>query len=209
MPERAALKVAIDLLHVPSRVRLIRSEPLPDDVELLLRIAAGDEDSERIAMGATGRPPDIIRKAAMFFIEQILFAPDADSYRVLGSARQASPGELRRNVALLLRLLHPDLDPQGERSIFAGRVTAAWNNLKTPERRQAYDEQQLYLQHKTKTILKLRKSRGMRRNGAKPYANPNNAAPQFRFARMRIRPRVQKIGFLRRALAALFQLRIP
>ena len=59
----------------------------------------------------------------MFFIEQILFAPDADSYRVLGTAPQATPSELRRNVALLMRWLHPDLDPRGERSVFIGRVT--------------------------------------------------------------------------------------
>ncbi len=59
-----------------------------------------------------------MRQAATFFIEQILFAPNADSYRVLGASTSASAGELRRNVALLLRWLHPDLDPRSERSIF-------------------------------------------------------------------------------------------
>ena len=39
-----ALKIAIDLLHVPSRVRLYRSEPLPDGVLTLLRIVAGDTE---------------------------------------------------------------------------------------------------------------------------------------------------------------------
>src|SRR5262249_3277092 len=43
------------------------------------------------------------------------------------------------NVALLMRWLHPDLEPSGERSIFISRVTAAWNDLKTPQRRAAYD----------------------------------------------------------------------
>ncbi len=135
MSDRMALKIAIDLVHVPSQVRLLRSEPLPDGVLMLLRIAAGDEESEQTAVALTGRSLEVIRKAAMFFIEQILFAPDADSYRVLGTDPQASSGELRRNVALLLRWLHPDLDPRGERSVFIGRVTTAWNNLKTPERR--------------------------------------------------------------------------
>ena len=54
----------------------------------------------------------MVRLAATFFIEQILFAPHADSYRVLGASPQASASELRRNVALLLRWLHPDLDPE-------------------------------------------------------------------------------------------------
>lgn len=140
MPQRMALKIAIDLMHVPSQVRLFRSEPLPDGVLMLLRIAAGDEEAEQTAVDLTGRSRDTVRRAATFFIEQIMFAPNTDSYRVLGADPQASAGELRRNVALLLRWLHPDLDPRGERSLFVGRVTAAWNNLKTPDRRAAYDE---------------------------------------------------------------------
>jgi curved DNA-binding protein CbpA len=76
----------------------------------------------------------------MFFIEQVLLCPNSDSYRVLGADSQASSGELRRNMALLIKLLHPDKDPQGQRSIFANRVNQAWNDLKTPERRATYDE---------------------------------------------------------------------
>lgn len=206
MPDRAALKIAIDLLHVPSRVRLVRSEALPDDVEFLLRIATGDEECERIAAGVTGRTPDVIRKAAMFFIEQVLFAPDADSYRVLGSNAQASSGDLRRNVALLLRMLHPDLDANGERSVFVGRVTTAWNNLKTPERRAAYDQQQLLL-NRPKTASSSRKSRSARHSNSKAHGNAGLS--QSRFAQVRVRPRPQRIGFFRRALAALLQLRTP
>ena len=101
MSERMALKVAIDLMHVPSQVRLLRSEPLPEGVLMLLRIAAGDEETEQAAIALTGRSLENIRRAAMFFIEQILFAPNADSYRVLGTAPGASASDLRRNVALL------------------------------------------------------------------------------------------------------------
>jgi hypothetical protein len=140
MSDRMALKIAIDLVHVPSQVRLWRSEPLPDGVQILLRIAAGDDEAECTAVTLTGRSGNMVRQAATFFIEQILFAPDADSYRVLGAGPQASAGELRRNVALLLRWLHPDMDPKGERAIFIGRVTAAWNDLKTPERRAGHDK---------------------------------------------------------------------
>ena len=88
---------------------------------------------------SVGRSRETVREAAAFFIEQILLFPDADSYRVLGARPEATNGELRRNMALLLRWLHPDLDRQGERSVFAARVTRAWNDLKTQERRAAYD----------------------------------------------------------------------
>jgi hypothetical protein len=139
MSGEVALQIAIDLMHVPSQVRRLRSERLPDDVQLLLRIVAGEDEAGSFAVALTGRSHQEVRQAATFFVEQILFAAESDSYRVLGASRDATSGELRQNVALLLRWLHPDLDAGGERSVFVGRVTGAWNNLKTPERRVAHD----------------------------------------------------------------------
>jgi hypothetical protein len=136
-----AVRVAIDLVHVPSRVRLFRAEPLPEGVVTVLQIAAGDETAEIAAAEAVGRPRELVRKAAAFFIEQILLGPNSDSYRVLGADRSATAAELRRNMALLLRWLHPDMDRKGVRSMFAGRVTQAWSTLKTPDRRAAYDKE--------------------------------------------------------------------
>jgi hypothetical protein len=198
-----ALKIAIDLMHVPSQVRLFRKETLPDDVLMLLRIAAGDQESEQTAVALADRSLEVIRKAAMFFIEQILFAPDADSYRVLGTSFGASSGELRRNVALLLRWLHPDLDPHGARAIFIGRVTAAWNDLKTPERRAAYDDLQRRSVKKSKSRSKSGKSPNGRQTVNKPHGN--GGTPRNRFVDRRPMMRgSEKIGFLRRALAVLF-----
>jgi len=134
-----ALRIALDLRSVPSRVHHVRAEPLPEGVPLLLRIAAGEPEAERRALELVDRPLAEIREAATFFIEQILLAPEASSYRVLGTTPEASAAELRRNMALLMRWLHPDVEGEGERSVFAGRVTSAWDDLKTPERRAAYD----------------------------------------------------------------------
>jgi hypothetical protein len=139
MGHAAALKAAIDLVQVPSRVRSLRSQSLPEGLPLLLGTAFGDGDALREAVEITGRSPDVVCEAAAFFIEQILFSPTSDSYRVLGATPEATSDELRRNMALLLRWLHPDMDRRGERSLFVGRVTKAWNDLKTPERRAAYD----------------------------------------------------------------------
>ncbi len=198
MSDRMALKIAIDLMHVPSQVRLLRSEALPDGMLMLLHIAAGDEKAEQSAAALTGRSLEIVRRAAVFFIEQILFAPDADSYRVLGANPQASAGELRRNVGLLLRWLHPDLDRRDERSIFVGRVTAAWNNLKTPERRAAYDDQRRRSTAKRKSRIKSSKSRSGRQHAISRGA---------RILQARNAPFMYdgtKVGFLRRALSVLF-----
>lgn len=139
MQDLTALRVAIDILQVPSRMHATRSKPLPDGVGLLLSVAAGDEEVTTNAARTTGRSPEFLLEAALFFIEQILLSPASDSYRILGSDRTATSIELRRNMALLLKILHPDHYQNVQRSIFAGRVTEAWNNLKTLERRNTYD----------------------------------------------------------------------
>jgi hypothetical protein len=141
MDDWAALKLALELLYVPWRVRLVREQPLPEGVPLLLRVAAGDGESEAAAVKAAGRPREVVRQAATFFIEQILLSPDADSYRVLGAGPTATSGELRVNMALLMKWLHPDAAGGGEQAVFAARLAAAWNDLKTPERRAAYDSE--------------------------------------------------------------------
>jgi DnaJ domain len=201
MSEKVALKAAIDLMHVPSQVRVARSEPLPDGVLTVLRIAAGDSETEQAAIDLTGRSLGTLRRAAAFFIEQILLAPDADSYRVLGVSPQASAGELRRNVALLLRWLHPDLDPQGIRSIFAGRVTTAWNNLKTPERRAAYDNSRQPSKKRSKSRSKNGKSRiGRAKVGQQQFMQGHHHRGTLGPAA----GRVERAGLLRRALSVLF-----
>lgn len=134
-----AMQVAIDLVHFPGRVRYVRSAPLPDGIDVVLGIAARDPETLDHALAATGRTRENLERAAGFFIEQVLLDPDADSYRVLGATIEAPPTLLRRNMALLLRYLHPDVEVEGNRSMFAARVTAAWDNLKTTDRRVAYD----------------------------------------------------------------------
>src|SRR5262245_38289472 len=135
-----ALRLAIDLLHVPSSVRRVRLDPLPQGVALLLRIAAGDGIAVQEAVRTTDRSAEVIREAATFFIEQILLTAEADSYRVLGATPNATPSELRYNMALLLKWLRPDNAPEAQQSVFVKRVTLAWDDLKTPERRAAYDQ---------------------------------------------------------------------
>jgi hypothetical protein len=192
-----ALKIAIDLLHVPSRVRLYRSDPLPDGVPTLLRIVT-DDTEVRAAAALADRPPEVIRQAAAFFIEQILFAPDADSYQVLGASPQASSAELRENMGLLLRWLHPDLDPKGERSIFVGRVTAAWNDLKTLERRAAYDKARRNAKDTGRSYGKTDRERSRRHSNKRPMAVVAPYQGSDGAAR-------STSGFWRRALSVLFQ----
>jgi len=131
--------MAIDLMRAPSNVRRVRAAPLPRDIGKLLAIAAGDEAVTSEAKRGTNRPEPSLREAAAFYIEQILLHPDADHYRVLGAPPEATNAALRRNMALMIRWLHPDQKNGDDRSVFVVRVTRAWNELKNEDRRAAYD----------------------------------------------------------------------
>ena len=139
MTDHSTIWMAIDLIRAPANVRRVRAAPLPKDVIKLLAIAAGDEPALVDAKRSTNRSEDSLRAAAGFYIEQILLHPDADHYRVLGVRPEASNAELRRNMALLIRWLHPDKKNGAERSVFVARVTRAWNELKSEDRRARYD----------------------------------------------------------------------
>ena len=195
----AALKLAVDLMHFPSQVRRMRSAPLPDGVVMLLRIAADDEEAICQESEWTGQSRATVSEAAAFFIEQILLYPGADSYRVLGANQGASNAELRHNMTLLLRWLHPDLNRQDGRSVFVGRVTRAWNDLKTQERRAAYDrKQQAALVDKSlrrKKGARLSKTRGSKQGLQRGVVASRQSLYSYP---------AERGGFLYRAILLLF-----
>lgn len=166
MDDLAALKLALELVRVPSRIPHARSTPLPGGVALVLRIASGDAQAASTASASTHRPKAELGEAAAFFIEQVLLAPDADQYRVLGVRPSDSLADIRRNMALLLKWLHPDVQPERERSVFARRVARAWDDLKTAERRAAYDEAQ--------RKVKSRRVTAGATPGKRPISTPSN-----------------------------------
>jgi len=204
MDHAPALKLAFDLMYFPSQVRPMRAAPLPDDLLVLLRIAASDEEMTLQAVKLSGRSQQAVREAAGFFIEQILLFPDADSYRVLGAGPEATNSELRRNMALLLRWLHPDHDRQGERLVFAGRVTRAWNDLKTPERRAAYD-QSMQKSLAEKSLFRKKRARRGQSRGSNRHLHSGSGGP---YHRAHFYPR-QPPGLLRRLLLSLFGRTVP
>jgi len=197
MERSSAIRVAINLYLTPLKSAGIRQAPLPCDVSDVLRIAAGEDEIIEKAVLATNRSRNEIQQAASFFIENILFAHDADSYRVLGANSNASSGELRRNMALITRYLHPDLEANVERSIFMTRVTEAWSDLKTPEKRAAYDRRR-------KSEVKYKKKNALRRSRLHRHKAPGkNVVPRNAYASKR---RLSRTRQLRGALLRRFWL---
>ena len=140
-----ALHAALAILNRPQYLRAARRSSLPRGVTLLLEVAAGDRDAIGEAQAATGSSEALLTKAAGFFTEQVLLNRNCDSYRILGADSSASPAQLRRHMALILRWIHPDLVPGGgggrhfDKTALAGLVTGAWETIKTEDRRAAYD----------------------------------------------------------------------
>lgn len=113
--------------------------PLPEDVGPLLRIAAAEPGEIERAARATGEAPARLREAASLFLQCALFVDEDDSYRTLGVRPDASHARLREHHRWLVRWLHPDRNPDSWEATYLYRVNRAWQDLRTEERRRAFD----------------------------------------------------------------------
>jgi hypothetical protein len=123
----------------PGLVAELRDKQLPDELAQVIRLAAGEDAALQGAVDATGEIAETLVEASVFFLQQVLFAPGADSYRVLGAAADSSQERLRENYRWLMKWLHPDRNQDGWEAVYADRVNVAWQDLKTPDRRAEYD----------------------------------------------------------------------
>lgn len=138
-----ALEQALAYYRAPAMLPVARERRLPDDVLDVLRIAAGDESLAAQLSDSTGEAQATVVDAAVFFVQQVLFAPGADSYRVLGVNTDAPDARIKENYRWLVRWLHPDRNLDDWDSVYAERVNRAWQDLRLPDRRAAYDAQRV------------------------------------------------------------------
>jgi hypothetical protein len=139
MTSPTALRLAFNLARKPGLAKAMRRQPLPPDVLVLIRIVAGSPETCRAAATATGKSLDVIKGAATAFLQQILFHESSDSYRTLGASPDASRETLREHLRWLMKWLHPDRNYDDWEIVFAERVLRAWEDVKSVERRAAYD----------------------------------------------------------------------
>lgn len=134
-----ALVAALALLRAPRSARPGPGEQLPAGTLSLLRIVAGDAEALAQAVATSRETADTVREAAAFYIQQVMFDPEANAYRVLGTGRDADPAQLRENHRWLARWLHPDRNPNSWEALYLDRVNQAWQRLRTPDRRERYN----------------------------------------------------------------------
>jgi hypothetical protein len=106
----------------------------------LLRLVAGEEQAMALAQRSTGETAESLREAAGFYIQQVMFASGSVSYRIIGVDADVSDERLREHYRWLARWLHPDRNRDQWEAVYADRVNRAWQDVRTVERRQHYDQ---------------------------------------------------------------------
>lgn len=136
------IALAVAFLRAPSQFPdlLHGRRHLPPGVTTLLLVAAGNSFTDDAA-AALGIPADILEQAALFFIGQVLLAHNANHYRILGLEPGAGIDEIKEHHRLLMRLFHPDRQttPDERSDASATRINQAYNVLRSPDARAAYD----------------------------------------------------------------------
>lgn len=131
MLHRHAIEQALDLARMPALARTSVVPPIPPNVIELMRVAAASPQACKAAAAATGEPTPVLIEAARFYLQQVLFRPDADCYRILGIQPGASRAAARNHMRWLLQWLHPDHN-SGWDGAYADRVLNAWREVSAP-----------------------------------------------------------------------------
>src|SRR6516162_11817042 len=129
MTQPHVIELALDLARMPALARRSAVPPLPPNIVELMRIAAGSPEACRAAVAQTGEPRHVVIEAARFYLQQILFRPDADCYRILGIEPTASRETARSHMRWLLEWLHPDRNNNSWDAVYAERVLKAWREV--------------------------------------------------------------------------------
>jgi len=129
----------------PSRYRTEARSPDASlvDTDVVLRLAQG----RRIELGGPtieGTDTVALRDAAVGYLREVFFRPDASPYQTLGLAPDASQDAIKERFRLLMLLVHPDRQGAGpawpERC--ASQANQAYAILRDPGSRAAYDRQE-------------------------------------------------------------------
>jgi hypothetical protein len=122
------IELALDLARMPSLARADVQAPIPANILEIIGIAAENEQACESAAVLTGEPIAILVESARFYLQYLLFRPDADCYRILGVRPGASKATARTHMRLLMKWLHPDRN-DGIYAVYAQRVMRAWREF--------------------------------------------------------------------------------
>lgn len=137
-----ALELALALYRAPAQRFALRDRALPADIGGVIRLASGNPELLRQAAGVLCEPESVVLEAVRFYLQQVLFDPDADAYRVLGLEKNAPHERIREHYLWLQRWVHPDRRGNDWVALYSTRVNGAWNQLRNQTAREDYDRAQ-------------------------------------------------------------------
>lgn len=137
--DRGILDVVLALHRSPALRFDLRERPLPADLDLILRLAAPSQPLLDETANQHDVTPATLREAARFYLQQVLFEPGTDAYRILGVAPGAVFERIREHHQWLQRWLHPDRVGDDGFAPFAAKLNWAWQQLRNERKRNAYD----------------------------------------------------------------------
>jgi hypothetical protein len=129
MGQSHVIELALDLARMPALARTSVVPAIPRNIIELMRIAAASPEACQAAVAKTGQPTQVVIEAARFYLQQVLFRPEADCYRILGLEPNASRATARTHMRLLLQWLHPDHNNNSWDAVYAERVLRAWREV--------------------------------------------------------------------------------
>ncbi len=129
MEQGHVIDFALDLARMPALARSSVAPALPSNILELMRIAATCPEACEAAVARTGEPAPALIEAAKFYLQQVLFRPEADSYRILGIEPTASRETARNHMRWLMEWLHPDRNNNSWDAVYAERVLKAWREV--------------------------------------------------------------------------------
>lgn len=137
--DRGILDVVLALHRSPVLRFDLRERPLPADLDLILHLAAPSQPLLDDTAKQRDVTPSTLREAGRFYLQQVLFEPGTDAYRVLGVAPDAPFERIREHHQWLQRWLHPDRSNDEGFAPFAAKLNWAWQQLRNERKRNAYD----------------------------------------------------------------------
>jgi len=129
MSNREAIDVALAVFRRPALVRSVQDAPLPEGMITVIRIAAGAEVNAGFISPKRARNAEEAHEAAVFFLQQVLFLPHSDNYRLLGLKPGVGAEHVREHKRWLLKWLHPDRNHNKWESALFQRVAKAAEEL--------------------------------------------------------------------------------
>ena len=124
-----ALKMALAAYLQPSLLRIVGTQPIPNDAITVIRVAAGDDEVIKEYAKKHDTSSQTIKDACVLYLRTVIASAGQDHYRLLLLPAGADTTQIKSHSRWLLKWLHPDLNKSAWESALFLRVRDAAKKL--------------------------------------------------------------------------------